>query len=271
MRSTMRQGFSLLEISIVLTVVGLIVGGILVGKNLVRASEIRSVLEDLKQYRSAVQMFETQYNALPGDMKNATQFWGAVAGGTAVGVDATCVAYFDATQTPRTATCNGDGNGQIDSPSNFWSEPWLVWQHLANAGMVEGSYTGQGQSAYGTPQNNNPVVGSSSPKSKVNDLTYALRWINNITNAAHSFYFVGAYGNVFMVGQKTELDDVVMTAEEAFEIDSKLDDGLPGTGGVRSHKNLDRPNCATTDDPVTARYVVPTNIVGCNLLVNLKQ
>lgn len=264
------RGFTLVEVSIVLVIIGLLIGGILVGKNLIRSSEIRSVGSDVEQYKAAVLLFTDQFKAMPGDMKNATQFWGAVAGGTGIGVDATCQAYFDATQTPRTATCNGNGDGQVDSPSNFWSEPWLAWQHLANAKLILGSYTGQGKGAYGTPTNDNPVVGLSSPQSKVNDLTYVLDWFGNITNPAHYAYFIGSYGNVIAIGRATEMNDTVITASEAFELDSKLDDGFPGKGMIRSFKNLYRPECASSDDANTATYVITSNTKGCNLMVKLK-
>src|SRR5690348_1121410 len=88
----MQRGFSLLELSIVLVIIGLITGGITAGRTIVRAAELRSMITDINKYKSAIYTFREKYNAVPGDMKNAVKYWGAAAGGTADGVDATCVA-----------------------------------------------------------------------------------------------------------------------------------------------------------------------------------
>ena len=75
-----RAGFTLIELSIVLVIIGLVVGGIFVGKELVRASQLNSVLRDLDKYNSAVLTFKDKYGHLPGDIPNATQFWGSAGG-----------------------------------------------------------------------------------------------------------------------------------------------------------------------------------------------
>src|ERR1700742_2576195 len=73
-----RRAFSLVELSIVLVILGLLVGGILGGKSLIRASELRSVVTQHDQILTAILGFKDKYFALPGDMNNATQFWGAL-------------------------------------------------------------------------------------------------------------------------------------------------------------------------------------------------
>ncbi|MBN9993879.1 prepilin-type N-terminal cleavage/methylation domain-containing protein, partial [Listeria monocytogenes] len=77
-----KPGFSLIELSIVLVILGLLTGGILAGQSLIRAAELRSVGEEYQKNRTAVATFRDKYFAIPGDMTNATSFWG-LAGGTA--------------------------------------------------------------------------------------------------------------------------------------------------------------------------------------------
>ena len=72
----MRAAFSLVELSIVLVILGLLTGGILTGQNLIRAAELRSVVTEFQTYQTAVMTFRDKYFALPGDMTNATDFWG---------------------------------------------------------------------------------------------------------------------------------------------------------------------------------------------------
>ncbi len=72
----MRHGFSLVELSIVLVILGLLTGGILAGKSLMRASELRAVSTEYQRYLTAAQSFRGKYFELPGDFSKAQSFWG---------------------------------------------------------------------------------------------------------------------------------------------------------------------------------------------------
>lgn len=62
------KGFTLIELSIVLVIIGLIVGGILIGRDMIRAAEIRSLISEKNQYIVATNNFRNKYNAMPGDI-----------------------------------------------------------------------------------------------------------------------------------------------------------------------------------------------------------
>jgi prepilin-type N-terminal cleavage/methylation domain-containing protein len=142
-----KQGFSLVELSIVLVILGLLTGGILTGQNLIRAAELRSVTTQIAGYRTALYSFRDKYFAIPGDMVNATDFWGAVDGADGEGSDC-----FDAESLTQ-ATCNGTGDGKVAGPTGSAGTSWRhgerfhSWKHLANAGLIEGSYTGKSDHA----------------------------------------------------------------------------------------------------------------------------
>lgn len=207
----MQHGFSLVELSIVLVILGLLTGGILSGQSLIRAAELRSVSTDYQKYVSAIRSFQDRYRALPGDMSTATRFWGAADGNDGIGTD--CVAT---TVTPAmgTVTCNGNGDGVIGSTNA--SESAHAWRHLANAGLVEGFYNGY-------------FSLNDTPKARINSArwaftTYAL--LNtSIPNPA-----IGA--SVLMLVAQTGSWPTILTPEEAWNIDIKLDDGKPGTGRI---------------------------------------
>ncbi|PZP85253.1 MAG: hypothetical protein DI582_06390 [Azospirillum brasilense] len=122
----MKNGFSLVELSIVLVILGLLTGGILGGQALIRAAELRSVTSEYTRWVTATQTFRDKYFALPGDMSNATAFWG-----TQDPTPATCAT----TPSSSALTCNGSGDGLINPTSSPGSnELFRFWQHLAMPG-----------------------------------------------------------------------------------------------------------------------------------------
>src|ERR1700678_1068516 len=70
------SGFTLIELSIVLVIIGLIIGGILTGQDLIKAAEARAQISQIEKYQTAVNAFYNKYGYLPGDIPNpyASQF-----------------------------------------------------------------------------------------------------------------------------------------------------------------------------------------------------
>ena len=65
----MKKGFTLVELSIVLVIIGLLIGGILVGQSLIESAKTTATLQQLSQFDIAVSNFSTKYKQLPGDSK----------------------------------------------------------------------------------------------------------------------------------------------------------------------------------------------------------
>ncbi len=74
-------GFTLMEMAIVLVIIGLIVGGVVLGRALLTTSQLQTVATDADNYITAVNNFKQQYQALPGDMPTATAQWGVDSSG----------------------------------------------------------------------------------------------------------------------------------------------------------------------------------------------
>lgn len=210
----MNRGFSLVELSIVLVILGLLTGGILAGQSLIRASELRSVTTDLTKYRTQLFAFRDKYFYLPGDLPNATSFWGDQATGTGNCPDA-------AIANGSPGTCNGDGDGRIVHGGN--TEATRAWQHLAMAGLIEGSFTG-----YNSP--NSPGV--TVPASRISPGGFALGWYT--ANANTSADMADPNRFVFGSGGGGTMGGAIIRAEEAWNIDTKLDDGLARQGKLWS-------------------------------------
>ena len=69
-----QKAFTLIELSIVLVIIGLIVGGVLVGQDLIKAAEIRAQVSQLEKFNTAVNTFHVKYNDIPGDIRRAAIF-----------------------------------------------------------------------------------------------------------------------------------------------------------------------------------------------------
>jgi prepilin-type N-terminal cleavage/methylation domain-containing protein len=252
------KAFTLLEMSIVLVIIGLIIGGILIGRDLIRAYELRSVMTDIARFKTAVNAFKIKYGQLPGDFNKAESIWGS---------DANCpdTAY---SATPHTATCNGDGNGQIYYAAR---EIYRFWQQLANAGLIEGAFTG----TRGPSNLIQAVIGLNVPASKIAGGGYTVyageisgwpadtNWYTDVqTILGNPIYF----GSVSGPNEFTRWP--IISTVDAYNIDSKMDDGYPGTGKVVSFGSNSglNPGCVTTHVTTTARYATSTGGILCNLV-----
>src|SRR3990167_3747578 len=215
----MKSGFSLVELSIVLVILGLLTGGILAGQSLIRAAELRSVNTEYQRYYTASLAFRDKYFAIPGDMTNATAFWGKD--------NVKCTA--DSGTTTVAGTCNGDGGGMIGGAGSAGAtgELYRYWQQLALAGLIEGTYTGYAGPAAGADH----VIGTNAPRSKMNNGGWGIT--NRANYAGDAAIYAYDYGNMFMFGaqQSGNLPELnITTPEETWNIDTKMDDGKPGSG-----------------------------------------
>jgi len=250
----MRSGFSLVELSVVLAIIGLITGGILMGQNLIRSAELRAVVAEMERYQSAAKEFRETYHALPGDLPNATEYWGSMSNCSAT----------NPTYTGK-QTCNGDGDGILDpAPQSFRSgELFQFWRHLANAGFIDGHYSGiSGDHWNGVVS----ISGVNSPVSKLKDGTWSAIY-RNLNN--NSIFYDIDFGNTLQIGKERDGGNAfepVMTPAEAYNIDKKIDDGLPGKGNLYAIY-WDECGGASTDDDFESEYRLTNDDIVCSLLV----
>lgn len=235
----MQRGFSLVELSIVLVILGLLTGGILAGQSLIRAAELRSISTDYSRYVTAVGAFRDKYFALPGDFAKAVDFWTA-----ADPTPATCRTTVGA----GTATCNGNGNGIIGATTTS-DEQFRAWQHMANAGLIEGTYTGVTGPAHAS-EDANPGVNV--PRGRVGNSGFSWNPLGSVTGGGSTHYFDGNYGSALQFGGNGNANMYypLIKPEEQWNLDTKMDDGLPHQGSVRSLKNGSTltPGCAAASN-----------------------
>ena len=122
-----QQGFTLIEIAIVLVIIGLLLGGVLKGQELINNARVRNVIAQQDSIKTAYFSFQDRYRALPGDYNLA------------------------ATNIPG-VTVNGNGNGQITG-----NEQVYAWNHMNKAGFLTGTYNGVPAGGNISDASNSPV------------------------------------------------------------------------------------------------------------------
>lgn len=246
------NGFSLVELSIVLVILGLLVGGVLSGQSLIRASQLRAVSSEYQRYITAARTFRDKYFATPGDMVNATSFWG----------DNNAICPDGAITNGTPGTCNGNGNGVIEFAvaADDTGEVFQFWLQLAYAGLIEGSYTG----INGPTNANNTLLGTNVPRSKLSNAGWSAGYYAGIYAGAAPQNFAGEYGNHFVFGADTASvnDDPILKPEDAWNIDTKIDDGKPATGNVIAKWYSICTNATGVSDTAST-YTLTSSAVGC--------
>ncbi len=258
-------GFTLVELSIVLIVLGLVAGGVVAGRSLIRAAELRAAISEYDNYRAVTYIFEQKYSALPGDMTNATSFWGRADNGTFSGQCAS--PNDDVDESNLTLTCNGNGDGNIDDSDDQSAPPdWFrYWQHLRNAGLIAGNYRGVPASGVevGYPDTEYGA-------SKVPNAGWAV-FYNNCCNGNYTGFpdrFNGYYGNFMMLGESIPNSWVggpLFSPQESWQIDKKFDDALPGRGKVVV-LNINACTFATNPTQLDVEYRLSTETNLCSVL-----
>lgn len=228
-----------------LVILGLLVGGIMTGQNLIRAAELRSITTERDKYIAAVYTFRDKYFALPGDMSNAEAFWGTAAN---------CPGN-DTQGTTDGTTCDGDGNGIIHTDNPDSREYYRAWQHLANAGLVEGNYNGvSGPGSLSA----HSVIGTNVPRSKLGNAGWTLRWYDHYNGDSETYDTdaIGGYRHILDFGAQRTTNVTraeIISPEEVWNIDTKVDDGLPSSGNVII-RHLDQCTYSTSKTDIGKDY-----------------
>jgi prepilin-type N-terminal cleavage/methylation domain-containing protein len=232
MRSNPRslRGFTLVEISIVLVIIGLVLGGVLVGRDMIRAAELRKINTSQQNIITAITTFKLKYNCLPGDCASATQFFGTDPEGCSGGLD----------KTPKTQTCNGNGNGKINTTPD--AEFLLIWQHLSAANLISGLFSASAQASPADgwqPDYNCPrILSYSFCFSALDGLTANTEGLSVVPLPSDAMIFHMRQENLGIGG--------LLTPEDALQYEQKFDDGIPDSGKVLSQGTAFTPNCTSS-------------------------
>jgi prepilin-type N-terminal cleavage/methylation domain-containing protein len=217
MRASDRHGFTLIELSIVLVIIGLVAAGILVGKDLIRTAELRGDIREIEKIDAAVTTFRLKYNCLPGDCANATQFLEGAFDGDGNGLIETYNSGFPPPD-PSAVSMRGDYIGQ---------EVAYAIDDIASAHLIAvAPFDADDPVATADPSNALPRLPSGGWFMVREDCNYV---------AADTCYRTGRH--TYRLGTQPGEDGFVQTAggqiysaSDALYIDTKTDNGNAVTG-----------------------------------------
>lgn len=215
------NGFTLIELSIVLVIMGLVAGGVMVGRDLIAAANLRATIAQIDSFKSAAFTFRLKYNQLPGDMTAS---------------DATAHGF-----TARTgATGHGDGNdiiaGCAQDSTQFGCETALFWRDLSQANLIGESFTTAIDDLVNI--NYGEEIDPYLPNTKMDNSAYFM--VHHGITDARAFSVLPASANA--QSSRISISKVwssfsgqygiqpALTPTKAYALDLKIDDGLPYSG-----------------------------------------
>jgi prepilin-type N-terminal cleavage/methylation domain-containing protein len=231
-RASKRSAFTLIELSIVLIIIGLLVVGVTGGNSLVQASKLRSLMSEVTNYQTAVNTFKAVKQSLPGD------YDAAIVHPTNPGVLKDAIA--------------GDGDGQIEfiagqgSTAGSIIEGINAWYHLINSETIDLTLANLDVAtsdvlnpANGAVINVAQVPGTHMPDSKFDDVGYMF------TNSTDGNVMV-ATGTIALgitTVEATALQNFepvgAISPNDSSSIDAKMDDGSGNSGNVQASQLID--------------------------------
>jgi len=190
-----QKGFTLVEIAIVLVIIGLLLGGILKGQEMITQAKIKNVMADFSGISAAYHGYQDRYRAIPGDDPNAGTRW---------------------TTAPAAVPGTGDGivGGTYNAacpaiPAAGDPESCKFWDHLRRAGFVAGN-------------------GGQQPFNALTGIIGVQTGDGAAAPAATMLDGAGGPGFVGLIMCSANLPDKV-----AIAVDTQMDDGIAGKGTVR--------------------------------------
>lgn len=233
-------GFSLVELSVTLVIAGLLMAAITSGTHLMQAAKLNRIVSEMSGYVKAVNSFKDKYKSWPGDMPDATSYWGTYAAGP-----------------PISGATDGNGDEHISGNS---TESIYAWRQMSLSGMIAGNYSGADAGTPDYQADINMPASTGAESGSIYFLTY------------YSSFF-GASGNVLQLSGVMASNSPMgeaLTPADAHIIDTKIDDGFASTGNVYSIRgdtyNGVSGRCVDDDYSVaSANYLLTDATVSCRI------
>ena len=265
-----QKGFTLVELAIVMTIIGLLIGGILKGQELMDNAKVSATVAQEKGYEAATTTFRDTYNSFPGDVPNAN---GRIPGcdGTTYKCNvpvATAGDYIIGSQTwGTTFPVQGTAAGYASGAATQADEPQMFWMHLLKANLITGVTD---SSLLAATQVGWAVT---HPEAKMGG-GFIAGYANGTPGPGSvGLAGTGVSGTVLVIealpltALTTTANVQAMTPTRAAQIDRKLDDGKPATGFVQAYGVA--ATCFTS--AAANSYNEAVNTKDCGLILRIQN
>jgi hypothetical protein len=248
-------------------IVGVVIGGILKGAEMVENARIASSIEHMGEVKSAVELFRRQYNELPGDMRNPAGRLPNCAntGGNSCGRPGNGDRVIGPVN-PMT----GMVDGAIVSSPTLDEETSAAWRHLAAADFISDVQINPSSKETGISHPKFPLGGASFISTRhqgSNFLGVGTYPGGNLQTPIPTGDYFATTSRASGVGTETR----ILLGKSVRAIDQKIDDGMPNTGLLIAHGRradaLPGDNCVTTSHNDGA-YILNARFCGIMFRVN---
>jgi prepilin-type N-terminal cleavage/methylation domain-containing protein len=254
-KTTDQKGFTLVELAIVMIIIGLLIGGILKGQELITNAQVASTVTQMKGIDAAISTFRDSYAAMPGDMDDATT---RLPG---------CNAAPNCGDNPNLPDGRINGVSAGQAPPNVASENAQVWLHLSAADLLGGVQdTNAAGLTFGEIMPAGNVGGGFFIGYHQGGAQLPGQQAGPNPRGGHYISLSGDPGG--NVGSSSISD--VISASQAARIDRKVDDGTPGTGSVvAASSGAAAGNCIAPTDPDA--YDEANDSISCAIHFRIQQ
>ncbi|CAK8162920.1 hypothetical protein CAXC1_260021 [Candidatus Xenohaliotis californiensis] len=231
------KAITLVELSIVLAVMGLLISATLVGTQIIKQAQIRSIITHLQDAEKAIYQFLIAHEYLPGDFPNALDLW------SYTDFQEKCTGYDNGTAindfTSTNKGFNGNGDAIVGVAANSASAGSVagpdtsgVFCHLVLGGFMKTGNTVITR----VPTSTTAQLGKAgmSPDGKNSIYLIGANTATDNLLGKHALYMIGPDSTAADTKQArtSNLKNTVSTSKDLMAIDIKIDDGLPGTGRI---------------------------------------
>ena len=234
------QGFTLVELSIVIIIIGFLIAGIAAGQSLIKQVRLNSLISDITEMSTAVNTFKTTYGYLPGDFPNAITFW-----------------PNEICRLNGVRSCDGNGNGLIETGLEFA----FAWDHLNQSKIMQSTFY-----PYTAFPTDYPTL--------YKLLRYGQGAVAQISQGGSTTYGKDLMNTNELIIMSHPNYDNLFTPADLSSVDNKMDDGNPSSGRLLA-MGFAFPGCTVEADGITpissgvyphddAKYALSNNNLGCS-------